>query len=265
MTQTLNIMEDLNRFALEVLGRAGEKALTYYGKGREGLKFDQQLVTEAELELIGFFRERMEDRFPDHRLFSDALEDRSYSHGEGRYLWVFDPVDGVANFQGGIPLWGISLAILENFWPVFGAFYMPATNDLFHARAGGQAFWGKSEIRPSSRLDIDDESVLFTYSRFHNRYKTSFPGKIRGMGCTGAHLCYVATGRADGAVIHHQTYQDLAAVRVILEASGMKLFRMNGEELAMNEAIDGTRLDLDLLAASPANVQRILRCLEATG
>ena len=68
----------------------------------------------------------------------------SFNHiREERYLWIFDPFDGVANFQAGIPVWGLSLALLENFWPILGAFYMPVTGDLFHAVAGQKRLSGQ--------------------------------------------------------------------------------------------------------------------------
>jgi myo-inositol-1(or 4)-monophosphatase len=82
----------------------------------------------------------------------------------------------VANFQAGIPIWGMSIALLDNFWPIFGVFYMPATGDLFHARAGKDAFWGNDKIRIPDADFIDNESLLLTYSRFNQNYRSTFPG-----------------------------------------------------------------------------------------
>ncbi|MBE9592982.1 MAG: inositol monophosphatase, partial [Proteobacteria bacterium] len=44
-------IEDLTQFAMEVIRSSGEKALTYYGRGDTDVKFDEELVTEAELSL----------------------------------------------------------------------------------------------------------------------------------------------------------------------------------------------------------------------
>jgi len=244
-------IEHLTEFAIQAIREAGNVALPYYGKGSADAKFDEALVTEAELRLSDFFQDQLAARFPDHLIFTNHQEERGYSHEGERYLWVFDALDGVANFQGGVPVWGISLALLENFWPVFGAFYMPVTGDLFHARAGGKAYRGDHEIHAFGRSEIDDESVLLTFSRFHNHYRTTFPGKIRSLGCTAAHLCYVAGGQAEAAVFTHETYQDLAATRVILEASGARIYRMNGEGFFLNEYLDGDRINEHLLVATP--------------
>ena len=134
---------------MEVIRRSGEEALSYYGKGNSRIKFDEELVTEADSHLMEFFQDQLDNHFPEHQVFKNNQANTDYTHDEKRYIWIFDPLDGVANFQAGIPIWGISLALIENFWPIFGVFYMPATGDLFHARADQKAFLGDEEIRVS--------------------------------------------------------------------------------------------------------------------
>ena len=128
-------IEDLTQFALDVIRRSGEKALSYYGKGDRRIKFDEALVTEADSHLMNFFQDQLDNHFPEHQVLKNNQVNKDYTHDGKRYVWIYDPLDGVANFQAGIPIWGISLALIENFWPIFGVFYMPATGDLFHAQA----------------------------------------------------------------------------------------------------------------------------------
>ena len=251
-------LEEMTQFSIDLVQQAGKEALKYYGKGRSRAVFDQSLVTEAELRLSGFFLEQLKHRFPDHQAFSSSHVGKEYSHGEKRHLWIFDPIDGVDNFQAGIPIWGMSLSLLENFWPVLGVFYMPATGDLFHAQAEKSAFWGEKKINVNTKENVDDESLLLTFSRFHQHYNCKFPGKIRDLGCTAAHICYVAKGRADAAVIANESYQDLAAARVIIEAAGGKISKMDGGSFHLNDYIDGGRIPEHLLVASPENLEQVL-------
>jgi len=250
-------IEVLTQFAMEVIRRSGEEALLYYGKGNSRIKFDEELVTEADSHLMEFFQDQLNHRFPEHQVFKNNPSNTDYTHDEKRYIWIFDPLDGVANFQAGIPIWGISLALIENFWPIFGAFYMPATGDLFHARADQNAFLGDEEIHVSDLNNINDESLLFTYSRFHHRYRSTFPGKIRDLGCTGAHICYVAMGRAEAAVIANESYQDLAAAGIILEAAGGKICKMDGSDFFINEYLDGQKINDRLLVMAPGIYSQI--------
>jgi len=244
-------IKNLTKFAMEAVRRSGKEALSYYGKGNPDIKFDEELVTEADLHLMGFFQDQLNSHFPEHQVFRNNQANKDYTHDEKRYLWIFDPLDGVANFQAGIPIWGMSLALIENFWPVFGVFYMPATGDLFYAQAEQKAFLGKGEIHVSDKKNINDESLLFTYSRFHHRYRSTFPGKIRDLGCTGAHICYVAMGRAEAAVIANESYQDLAAAGIILEAAGGKICKIDGSNFFLNEYLDGQRINDHLLVMAP--------------
>ena len=255
-------LEEMNRFSVDFVQEAGKEALQYYGKGRSRSVFDQSLVTEAELKLSDFFQKQLSRRFPDHLAFSSNQISNEYSHDEKRYLWIFDPIDGVDNFQAGVPIWGMSLALLENFWPILGVFYMPATGDLFHAQAEKNAYWGDKKIQVNAKENVDDESLLLTFSRFHQQYHCEFPGKIRNLGCTAAHICYVAKGRADAAVIANESYQDLAATRVIIEAAGGKISKMDGGRFHLNEYIEGGRINEHLLVASPENLEQVLAHLQ---
>ncbi len=263
MTQEpIHGIEALTTFAINAIRSAGQVAMENFGKGRGPVKFDEGLITRAELTISKRFRQSMENRYPDHRMFTSGMPDTTYTHDSRRYLWIFDPIDGVDNYQAGIPIWGMSLALFENFWPVFGAFYMPATGDLFHARAGGEAFWREKRIRMPDDRTIDDESLMFTFSRFHQHYVSRFPGKIRNLGCTGAHLCYVAMGRADVAVTANESFQDLAATRVIVEAAGGRLYKVSGEKFYLNDYLDGTRIEEHLLVTAPGNFPAVLGCLD---
>jgi myo-inositol-1(or 4)-monophosphatase len=209
-----------------------------------------------------YFERQVHARFAQHQVFNLNSLGSGYSHDESRYVWVFDPLDGVSNFLAGIPIWGMSLALLDNFWPILGVFHMPATGDIFHAQAGKTAYWGNHPIRISSQTTIDDESVLFIYSRFHHQYHSSFPGKIRNLGCTAAHICYTAMGRAEAAFIANESYQDLAAAQVIVQAAGGNIYKMDGRELTVNEYIDGRRNGEHLLVASPETCDQVLSCLQ---
>ncbi len=51
-------IEELSGFAMAFIKEAGKKALPYYGKGKPQVKFDQGMVTEADLRITDFFQEK---------------------------------------------------------------------------------------------------------------------------------------------------------------------------------------------------------------
>jgi myo-inositol-1(or 4)-monophosphatase len=253
---------DLAEFALNVIREAGRKSLSFYGRGKPGLKFDDQLVTQAEIDLTDFFQTQLAKRFPEHQIFNTSPPDDTYTHDAKRYMWIFDPLDGVANFQAGIPIWGLSVALLENYWPIFGAFYMPATNNLCYGLPGKKAYWDEKAISVSPQAQLSDESLFLTYSRFHHYYHSNFPGKIRNLGCTAAHICYVAMGRAEAAVLANESYHDLAAAHIIIESAGGKIFNLKGEPFFPNQHMDGQRIEDHLIVTSPQLYKQIRDCLK---
>jgi myo-inositol-1(or 4)-monophosphatase len=255
-------MEEIKRFALDVIRISGKEALAYYGKGNPRVKFDEDVISQAEIRILKVFKEQLAERFPEHQLYQHNHEDKDYTHDQRRYLWIFDPLDGVSNFLAGIPIWGMSLAVLDNYWPVMGVFYMPSTGDIFHAVVNEKAYWGEQVIHTSFQEYINDESLLLTYSRFHQQHQTRFPGKVRNLGCTGAHLCYVAMGSAEAAFITNESYQDLAAVRVIVNAAGGKMYKMDGSEFFLSDYREGEGSDERLLVASAQNFQPILETIQ---
>jgi myo-inositol-1(or 4)-monophosphatase len=255
-------MEEIKEFAFETIRNAGTEALAYYGKGNPRVKFDEDVITQAEIRIQKVFKEQLAERFPEHQLFQHNHVDKAYTHEQKRYLWIFDPLDGVSNFLAGIPVWGMSLAVLDNYWPVLGVFYMPSTGDMFHASVNDKSYWGEQVIHTSFQEAVNDESMLLIYSRFHQKHRTHFPGKVRNLGCTAAHLCYVAMGSAEAAFITNESYQDLAAVRVIIEAAGGKMYKMDGSEFFLSDYKEGEGSDEHLLVASPQNVTSILETIE---
>ena len=255
-------IDDLSRFALDLVRRTGREGMKFYGKGDPGVKFDEELITKAEIHLTDFFRKELETKFPEHQIFPDIRQDENYTHEQKRYLWIFDPMDGVANFQAGIPIWGMSLALIENFWPVFGAVYMPATGDLFYARPGGKAYRNEQEIQITKKENINDESMMFIYSRFHHEFHSSFPGKILNMGSSAAHICYIAMGRAEVAIASHESYRGLAASQIIVEAAGGKIFKMDGSAFHLGDYLDGRKIEDSLMILAPGIFSQVRNCLK---
>ena len=84
------------------------------------------------------------------------------------------------------------------------------------------------------------------------------------MGCTSAHICYVAQGRADAAIIANESFQGLAAARVIIEAAGGKIYKMDGSEFFLNDYLDGGQINEHLLVTTPGICDHVRATLKRT-
>jgi myo-inositol-1(or 4)-monophosphatase len=253
---------DFLEFAENLVKQTGELALKYYGRGNPALKFDEELVTEAELAIRDFMSTTIVESYPEHHFMGEGADQTSYRHGERGFQWIADPMDGSANFQAGIPLWGVSLALFKNFWPVLGLFYMPVTGDLYRALAGRNLMVNDTSITLEPEVIANNESVLLTYSRFHSEFTSTFPGKIRNLGCTAAHLGYVASSRAEAALLKYVHIWDIAAGLILLEAAGGEIRYLDGGKFHLNDYLDSQKVDKPLLAAPAGEHSMISQYLQ---
>ncbi len=232
------------------LRKSGAILMEMYGRGNRQLKFDDELVTEAENAAWELLNAKLTAGWPGHGFLRDLSRDQLSASDLSRFLWVIDTLDGAAAFQAGMPVWGISAALFEKFWPVLGFLYLPVTGELYSAYAGREALLNDQPILVRPDPTVDNESLLLVYSRFHQDFKTNFPGKIRNFGSSAGHMAYVARGAADACVIKNVSIRDLAAGSIILEAAGGELRFLNGEPFHVGDYFEGSRVDKPLIACS---------------
>ncbi len=68
------------------------------------------LVTEADMASERLLLSRLQERFPDDAI----LGEETGAHGTGKRRWIFDPLDGTTNFAHRLPIFGVSLALVED-------------------------------------------------------------------------------------------------------------------------------------------------------
>ncbi|MBN2723977.1 MAG: inositol monophosphatase [Deltaproteobacteria bacterium] len=252
--------DQMLKFAEEIARKGGAIALNHYGKADPQLKYDMSLVTSADIEVQSFLENEITGAYPHHAFFGE--ESGTGAIRDAEHLWVVDPVDGTAAFSSQLPVWGISISHFYEGELKFGVFYMPAT-DEFYSGMGKKALFNGKPVR--ARLDdqVDNESVLLTYSRFHQDFTTNFPGKIRSMGSSVAHIAYVARGAAWGALLGRVHIWDIAPGMAVLKAAGGEIRDLDGNLFNPADYMDGRSVDRIFLAAAKGQHDQIARLLTA--
>ncbi|HMK35973.1 MAG TPA: inositol monophosphatase family protein [Desulfomonilaceae bacterium] len=254
----------LKEFVENTLRKSGAILMEMYGRGKRQLKFDDELVTEAENAAWELISEKIRVSFEGHTFLRELSEDQLTDEDAPRFIWIVDTLDGAASFQAGMPVWGISAALFEKFWPVLGFLYLPVTDELYSAYAGRQALLNDKLIGVREDPTVDNESLVLVYSRFHNDFTSTFPGKIRNFGSSAGHMAYVARGAADACLIKNVTVRDMAAGSIILEAAGGELRFFDGSPFHMAEYLDGKRVDEPLIAAPRGAFKSFLKYFKRT-
>ncbi len=249
--QSLNEREltTLKEFVENTLRKSGSALLEMYGKGNKRTKFDDELVTEADNIVWKIISSKIASSFEGHGFLRELSDEEISGNDCPRFLWIIDTLDGVASFQAGMPVWGVSVALFELFWPVLGFLYLPVTGELYSAYAGREALLNDCPIRVREDPSIDNESLILVYSRFHQDFVSDFPGKIRNFGSSAGHLAYVARGSADACILKNVNIRDLAAGSIILQAAGGQIKYLDGSDFHIGEHFDGKRIDEPLIAA----------------
>src|SRR5690606_27494824 len=166
------------------------------------------------------------------------------------------------NFLHGVPMFAISVALIEDRVPVLGVVYHISANECFHAVRDGKAYCNHREIRVSG-IDLLRDSLLATGFPYYHLDKSEvyldiikhFLARshgIRRFGSAAIDLAYVACGRLEGFFEYNLNPWDVAAGAFIVERAGGKIsdfrggdnFLFGGEMCASNSAIHGEMLDV---------------------
>ncbi|MEM8603144.1 MAG: inositol monophosphatase family protein [Cyanobacteria bacterium P01_H01_bin.121] len=211
----------------------GAELLAQFGHVQAQAKADGSLVTQADQWADQTLRAAIQRQYPEHGLLS---EETSQIFPATPWCWVIDPLDGTTNFAQGIPLWGISLGLLYQGIPVFGAVYIPPLGDFFHgfwssaqhldtlALPSG-AFHNHQPITVTTAALSSNHLFSFCTRSIHhldlpNSGSSPFPCKIRMLGVATYNVLSIATGAVIGGVEATPKVWDIAATWVITQAAG---------------------------------------------
>jgi len=210
----------LFEFAITLATECGGHAISQFRQHPARHKDDGSLVTATDLAIDHLIVQRLAAHVPAHRVLSEE-QVTSYD-AKSDFTWVVDPIDGTTNFARGLPIWGISIALLYQGRPVVGVVHFPLLQETFSALAGGGAQRNKTPIHTGCDTSIGREQLIMKCTRTDKLLQIRTRLKSRICGSAAYHLCKVADGTAMMAVEATPKIWDLAAAwLVVVEAGGI--------------------------------------------
>jgi myo-inositol-1(or 4)-monophosphatase len=227
-------LQQIEEAAADMARNAGKILLDYFSGP---LEIDykspnrRDAVTNADRASDVYIRAEVHRRFPQHSVLSEEGDDDKELRS--KVTWVIDPLDGTNNFLNGMPMFGVSIGVLEGDRPVVGALFVPSIRTLegsvYHARIGGGAhrdgaplFLGNGEKPRNALL-----ASMPTYFPHAFKFKPSVRwnlGEVRSTGSVAYEMAMVCQGVLQYAVFNGPQIWDLAAGMVLVpEAGGMVL------------------------------------------
>ena len=225
---------------------AGQLALSYFSK-LDSIeitnKSQKDLVTEADIAVEGFIKDRLLSLSPDLGFFGEESAEISGKRGR----WIVDPIDGTHSFVRGQYFWSISIALEIEGDLTLGAVYAPRLNDLYLAERKKGAWKNEIPIHKSDTDSLIDamvctgfaclrsnlpENNLKRFSRIAEKTRDQ-----RRFGSAALDICLVADGQVDVFWEQHLNLYDIAAGIVIAKEAGATVTDFAGNELINPEEV----------------------------
>lgn len=199
---------------------------------KEGGSHGLSVVTEYDVETERRTSRFIEENFPGDSFLGE--ETGNMLRDPARY-WILDPIDGTSNYTQGVVYWGPSLCFWDAGGPAAGWIYMPAVDELFHARRGEGAWLNGKRIRSSRVTEYSDLCTVATTSRLHRKMRLAAPAKHRILGSVVVNLAYVASGAFAAAYARAHVWDLAAGILIAREAGAIVDCRPAVEEIRPSE------------------------------
>ncbi len=219
----------------------------YYHPKRIDFKSEIDLVTEYDVKIENFLKEKISKKYLDFEIVAEE----SFKAGSIPQKAIFiDPIDGTTNFVHSIVYVSISIAIWEEGEPKEGIVYNPILDELFWAKKGEGAYLNGKNIKVNKEDNLTSSLIAtgFPYTKIKmgkdyrwviKTFSELLPKTrdIRRLGSAAIDLCYTACGRFSGFYEIGLKPWDVAAGILIVTEAGGKVTNHLGKEYKFGDII----------------------------
>src|SRR5262249_24196713 len=125
------------------------------GPGQVTAKADRDMVSELDLSIERQVREHLQQVTPG----IGFLGEEEGQHGPADHSWVLDPIDGTANFLRGLPLCGISLALVRDDRRALCIIALPFLNSTYWAAERRGAWHNQVRITSAATATLNQAVI----------------------------------------------------------------------------------------------------------
>jgi len=250
--------EQIRRQSLGWVRQAGLIARERFGTAVTFRKPDDSPVTDVDHAVQDTLLTAIAQHYPLDAVITEETQadpDRHAAVASARRCWVIDPIDGTRNYARAVPLFCVSVALMEKGWPVVGIIFDPMTDRMYSASAGGGVWLNDAPLTPEGVRDSSDiligspsgqnHHLPATVHRWLDKYK------IRNTGSTALHLAHLATGGFDAVLVTEAHPWDIAAGFLLGREVGIVTRCLDGSELFPMTLPGDARRELTFFSASP--------------
>jgi fructose-1,6-bisphosphatase/inositol monophosphatase family enzyme len=245
----LSFVKSLAREAAEIaLGRAK----TVRPQEKSNLSF----VTDLDHDLERLIRDRLAAEYPD-----DVLTGEEYASGGGKgpRRWSIDPIDGTGNLVHGLPLWAVSIGLIDAGTPALGVIVIPPLNELFWGVTGRGAWRdGEKLVAGDAQVFHNQDNVCVGTNALRAVDTRTLPGRIRDLGSACCEITFTACNRLQACTFLGEATHDVAAGVVIAAEAGCAFGTIDGRVLSPAEMVAETPVKVPTFVAPPARLKVLM-------
>lgn len=174
---------------------------------------------------------------------SFITEEQTIATQAKEWMWVIDPLDGTTNFIHDIPVYSVSIGLLQNNSVKMGVVYEVNKDEMFYAWSGGGAYLNgkRISVKINSELQKSLLATGFPYYDYHHmdaylnvlkHFMKNTQG-MRRMGSAAIDLAYTACGRFDAFFEYGLSPWDVAGGICLIEEAGGIISEFDGGKNAL--------------------------------
>ncbi|TDY01629.1 inositol monophosphatase family protein [Thiohalophilus thiocyanatoxydans] len=221
---------------------AREELLPRFTNVKCGIKADGSFLTEADLAVQNRIAEELKNHCPETLFLGEemAAEEQQALLQSGKPIWILDPLDGTSNYASGIPVYSVSLALIEQGELKMGIVYDPERDECFSAVKGEGAWLNDERLGPiDTGLTLKQCTGLVDFKRLAPALATRLATEIpyssqRSFGSVALDWCWIAIGRSHVYLHGKQNLWDYAAGHLILAEAGGWSCTLDGDDVFNN-------------------------------
>jgi myo-inositol-1(or 4)-monophosphatase len=201
-------------------------------------KGDRDMASDTDIAVEQAVREHLAKVTPEIAFLG---EEEGAHPGSGELSWVLDPIDGTVNYIHGVPLWGISLGLVDGNRQVAGVLDFPMLGTRYLAAEGLGATRDGDPIQASKTTELSEALVMAgDFAVGVDAVEKNKPRfalidllvprvqRIRMLGTGALHLALVADGSLDAAIMFSNKPWDTSAGAVIAREAGAVVVDVDG-------------------------------------
>ncbi|MBF9231756.1 3'(2'),5'-bisphosphate nucleotidase CysQ [Microvirga sp. BT350] len=241
LAPSFDFLPSLGQAVRDAAREAGAMALPFFRAGgqtaaRLWFKERSSPVTEADIALDNFLKERLSRLMPEAGWLSEETEDDS-ARLDRRFVWIVDPIDGTRAFASGHPDWSISIALVADGRPVLGVIHAPTHEQLYEASLGSGASRNGKRLSVSHAAPLDHVRVAGPQPLVDHLGRRIGPIEhLPKVPSLALRLARVADGSIDVGLVSANSHDwDIAAADLILGEAGALLTDFDGVPPVYNQ------------------------------